>query len=86
MEKFSRHAVHRSWPDVHIDAHRLPSPEPQKAEKIEILSQELAQCSTFPSTPSDQEQPLQYITRYISHHLHTDAYPPSSTHPLTKTT
>ena len=78
--------MHRSWPDVHIDVHRLPAPQLQKAEKIEILPKELAQCSTTPSTPSDQEQPVQYITTvYISHHLHIDAYPPSSTHPLTKT-
>ena len=78
--------MHRSWPDVHVDAHRLPAPEPQKVVKIEILSQELAPCSTFPPTPSDLEQPVQYITTvYISHHLHIDAYPPSSTHPLTKT-
>ena len=39
-EKFSRPAVHRSWPDVHVDAHRLPAPGPQKAVKIETLSQE----------------------------------------------
>ena len=30
-EKFSRHALHRSWPDVHVDAHCLPSQEPQES-------------------------------------------------------